>query len=610
MKRQRHVKALSALLLLLYCNNVSHAQGSLQAVYFPGNGILTSSPTATTNSFVNLGTALKDSLALSSFTIELWVKMGATNSVNPVLIGDKDWASGANTGFILSYYASTDASSGTAPANDIRFNFKTAGGARVDYDIAFPAAIAQRWNHIAITVNRSGSIIGYLNGIATGHAYVAGAENIAADASKSLAGTFPVRLGTDGKTNGYRAPFNGTMDEVRIWKAVRTPQELRDNMCHKLAGTESDLLVYYNMDETSGTNIINNAVATSGSFNGTWVNNMSRVNSSAPVGDASVSMYAADLSDSIVTINSSAHGNFSIGNMGNTMQGIQLYEIDMAPSNVTGITNPDNKYYAVFPVNNAAAYSVTYNYANYPDAVNNNATIEMYQRATPDSGWASAGFTKDIASGTFSNSGMTGAKEMMLGDFSINPLALDLLSFNVEKYADQSKVLLTWAIADVAKEPSFEIERSNNGVVFLKIGNTDGETNNKNEKGNSSYNFTDEMPFSGANYYRIKAMESNGVFKYFPVKSIQFNKVGSKFSLFPNPFNNQLTLNYASQTNTVVNVVIYDLGGKEISRQHIQVNPSVSQYPVDVTMLPNAAFFLNIQDRNSDHQATIKIIKK
>jgi hypothetical protein len=276
MKRQHHVKALSALLLLLYCANVSHAQGSLRALYFPGNGVLTPSPTATTNSFVDLGTALRDSLAFSSFTIELWVKMGATNSVNPVIIGDKDWASGSNTGFILSYYATTDASSGTAPANDIRFNFRAAAGTRVDYDIPFPAAIAQHWNHIAITVNRSGSIIGYLNGVATGHAYVSGGENISADVTKSLAGTLPVRLGTDGKTNGYRAPFNGTMDEVRIWKAVRTPQELRENMCHKLAGSESNLLAYYQMDETSGNSIVNNATATSGLFNGTWVNTMSR----------------------------------------------------------------------------------------------------------------------------------------------------------------------------------------------------------------------------------------------------------------------------------------------------------------------------------------------
>jgi hypothetical protein len=609
MKYQHHVKALSALLLLLYCGNHSHAQGSLRALYFPGNGVLTPSPTATTNSFVDLGTALKDSLALSSFTIEVWVKMGATNSVNPVIIGDKDWASGSNTGFILSYYASTDASSGTAPANDIRFNFRAANGTRVDYDIPFPATIAQRWNHIAVSVNRRGSIIGYLNGVASGHAYVVGGENISADSAKTIAGTLPVRLGTDGKTNGYRAPFNGTMDEVRIWKTVRTPQELRDNMCHKLTGTEGNLLAYYRMDETTGTSIINNATATSGLFNGTWVNNMSRVNSSAPVGDASTSMYATNLSDSIISISSGTHGIFSISNMDNSMQGIQLYEIDTVPTNTTGINNPDNKYYAVFPVNSTATYNLTYNYANYTNAVNSNDSIDLYRRAAADSSWSPAGFTKDVPSSLFSNSALTGASEFIIGNFINSPLPLDLIAFDIEKSIDQSKALLTWSVADITKETSFEIERSNNAVVFFNIGSADAIMGSREENGNGIFHFTDASPLSGSNYYRIKVIGNNGGIKYFPVKSIQFNKARNSVSLFPNPVDNQLTLSYVSEVNTKLQITIYDLTGKEISHQSIKVTPDVSKYPINVSGILTTTFLISVQDQDSNFQTIIKMTK-
>jgi hypothetical protein len=610
MKHRNYLKALSALLLLAYCGNVSYAQGSLKALYFPGNGVLTPTPTATTNSFVDLGTALKDSLALSSFTIEMWVKMGATNSVNPVLIGDKDWASGSNTGFILSYYASTDASSGTAPANDMRFNFRAANGTRVDYDIAFPAAIAQHWNHIAITINRSGNIIGYLNGIATGHAYTTGTENISADAAKTLAGTLPVRLGTDGKVNGYRAPFNGTMDEVRIWKSVRTPQELRDNMCHKLTGSESNLLAYYKMDEVSGNGIVNNATATSGSFNGTWVNNISRVNSGAAIGDVSLNVYATDLSDSILNINSSSAGNFSISNIAANMQGLQVYEINGVPANVTGILNPNNKYYGVFPVNNVATYNITYDYSNDTVAVSNNSSTDLYRRGTADSDWVSAGFAKDATSKTFTNSGLSGASEMLLGNFTTNPLALDLIDFNIVKSTDQSKAILTWIVANVEQGASYEIERSRDGVVFLNMGTVSVVTDSKDEKGNDVYHFTDATPLPGNNFYRIKVVKADGGFKYFPVKSIQFNAAENRFSLFPNPFDHQLTLSYVSQINTVITVMVYDLIGKEISRQNIKVTPAVSQYPIDVAGFPNGSFLLSVRDRNSNFQTTIKMIKK
>jgi hypothetical protein len=334
------------------------------------------------------------------------------------------------------------------------------------------------------------------------------------------------------------------------------------------------------------------------------------VNSSAPVGDGSLSIYAADLSDSSIIINTGTHGSFSIDNMNAAMQGIQVYEINTTPANITGISNPDNKYYAVFPVSSTATYSVAYNYADYPDAVNSNSIIDLYSRGSADLTWMSAGFAKDTVLKTFTNTAQTGASEFILGNFITNPLPLDLIAFNVEKTVDQSKTLLSWVVADAIEEASFEIERSNDAVVFLNIGNVNAGTNNKNEKGNDIYQFTDAAPLSGTNFYRIKAIEKNGTFKYFPVKSVQFNATGNNISLFPNPANNQLTLNYTSVINTKLNVTIYDLSGKKISRQRIEVASGLSQYPIDISGISSSIFFVNVQDQQSNFQTTIKMIKK
>ncbi|KAA5534610.1 T9SS type A sorting domain-containing protein [Taibaiella lutea] len=383
---------LALTLLFCFAGQKAQAQGSVRAVYFPGTGVLTPTPVATTNSYVDLGTALKDSLATTNFTIELWVKMGSTNSVNPVIIGDKDWASGSNTGFVLSYYASTDASSGTAAANTLRFNFKPASGTRVDYDIVFPASIAQRWNHIAVTVNRTGSIIGYLNGVATGHAYVVGAENISADSAKTLAGTLPVRLGTDGKPFGYRAPFNGTMDEVRIWKSVRTPQQLRDNMCHKLTGTEANLLAYYKMDEATGTTISNNATATTGSFNGTFVNATSHIGSGAPVGDTSVNLYTSTWAGQSLQLATANKGIFTIDSISNAGSYLHLYQINAVPDSTSGLTpySNNNVYFGTFASGDTFTYYPKYNYGNFTNAVTYSNSIGFFTRQfNADALWSS-----------------------------------------------------------------------------------------------------------------------------------------------------------------------------------------------------------------------------
>ena len=49
--------------------------------------------------------------------------------------------------------------------------------------------------------------------------------------------------------------WDGIMDEVRIWKVYRTPQQVKDNMRVILKGTEAGLSAYYNFNEATGTDV-------------------------------------------------------------------------------------------------------------------------------------------------------------------------------------------------------------------------------------------------------------------------------------------------------------------------------------------------------------------
>jgi len=46
------------------------------------------------------------------------------------------------------------------------------------------------------------------------------------------------------------------MDELRIWNDVRTPDELRENMCRELTGDESGLIGYYSFNQTFGDGLL------------------------------------------------------------------------------------------------------------------------------------------------------------------------------------------------------------------------------------------------------------------------------------------------------------------------------------------------------------------
>ena len=49
-----------------------------------------------------------------------------------------------------------------------------------------------------------------------------------------------------------RFPFEGNLGELRVWKCVRTPAEIEQNMHRRLNGNESGLVGYWPLDEGSG----------------------------------------------------------------------------------------------------------------------------------------------------------------------------------------------------------------------------------------------------------------------------------------------------------------------------------------------------------------------
>ena len=78
----------------------------------------------------------------------------------------------------------------------------------------------------------------------------------------------------------------GAIDELRIWRVVRTEEEINATMNKPLTGDESRLLAYYTFDETKG-NILPDE-STLGKHDGTLVglNDRSWVLSDAPLGQA------------------------------------------------------------------------------------------------------------------------------------------------------------------------------------------------------------------------------------------------------------------------------------------------------------------------------------
>ncbi|MCF2442696.1 Ig-like domain-containing protein [Dyadobacter sp. CY345] len=121
-------------------------------------------------------------------------------------------------------------------------------------------------------------------------------------------------------------------------------------------------------------------------------------------------------------------------------------------------------------------------------------------------------------------------------DLSASPLPVQLISFNAVKKEMTS--FLTWATSMEMNSDRFEIERSPDARSWNKLGEVLAVFESNTEH---SYDFTDENPESGLNYYRLKMIDRDGTFAYSHIKSVYFPEF-TWAKLFPNPVNDVLNV--------------------------------------------------------------------
>ncbi|HWB06579.1 MAG TPA: LamG-like jellyroll fold domain-containing protein [Verrucomicrobiales bacterium] len=159
--------------------------------------------------------------AAQDFSVAFWLKHPfdsaanhtafGGNDGNGVIIGNKDWLSGVNRGWVV------------ALKSDGGLTFNAADGTvRKDATIGDREGIKAIsdgfWHHVAISCDRDGLATCYLDGKVTATVSLVGMGNIDAG--------LPTVIGCDGKlgTNPYW--LCGSVDEVAIWRRQLTPDDV------------------------------------------------------------------------------------------------------------------------------------------------------------------------------------------------------------------------------------------------------------------------------------------------------------------------------------------------------------------------------------------------
>jgi hypothetical protein len=164
------------------------------------------------------------------------------------------------------------------------------------------------------------------------------------------------------------------------------------------------------------------------------------------------------------------------------------------------------------------------------------------------------------------------------------PLPVELSNFNVK--SQEETALLYWTTATELNSDYFDIERSVDGLTWLKLGsvNAAGQSNAE-----LKYSFTDKKPVDGENFYRLKMMERDGKSNYSPVRIITFDRK-AKLTLWPNPANETIHLSL-SNLSDIKSIKVMNLAGQLIR----EVKPSAN---IDVRNLPVGMYIVAVTSMN------------
>ncbi|KPA18375.1 conserved hypothetical protein, membrane, partial [Candidatus Magnetomorum sp. HK-1] len=363
---------------------------------------------------VNLGNGIN--LANSSFSIEFWLKRKSIEGVSVAVQGSKSTNNCLVVGF--------------RPTNVFTFIFWQND---LDTNVTYSET---DWHHWAVTYdsNTKERKI-FRDGIQV--AYNVSASNYTGS------GNFYIG-------NYFGAFSNCIVDEFRIWNIARTEQNIRENMCKKLSGSETSLISYYRFDHFSGTTLTD----LSGNVNhGTLqnVDNSNWVPSGAALGDTSTYDYTGSVAGDFSTSLSTSNGDqFTATGDGGTYNGIQLYFINESPNT----TNPPsgwnlidtNHYWGIFPIGTNPTYHITHKYSDNTTFSNENELRLAYRQDNSVSTWSRTNTILDKNSNTLNKSGETIAEYILAENQAPIPGGNGLISSST-LYQRASEVTLNWYVA-------------------------------------------------------------------------------------------------------------------------------------------------------------------
>lgn len=271
------------------------------------------------------------------------------------------------------------------------------------------------------------------------------------------------------------------------------------------------------------------------------------------------------------------------------------YSLQVSYTAVPGVPNPSIKKTFVFnkPVNFHGSLGVIY----HPSQLNGNteSLLELANSFSDQNAFVTmSGSTRDLGLHYVSKDVADLDIRMLTLVNGQSALPVTLVAFDAEKA--ERVVKLTWKTSFEANSDFFEIQRSQDAKAWQPVGRvaSAGES-----KGQMSYDFTDDNPFAGENYYRLKMADRDGTFAFSQIRKVSW--AGGGLVVFPNPAVDRLELD-VKDWSKVAKVRILNAAGRIVRDGGMALNSKQNNVPL--TGFKPGNYILQVEYRDGSSERT------
>ena len=179
--------------------------------------------------------------------------------------------------------------------------------------------------------------------------------------------------------------------------------------------------------------------------------------------------------------------------------------------------------------------------------------------------------------------------------YNITPLPLQWISFAGQ--IDGTRIHLEWQTANSVNNDRFEVQRSTDGKTFAVIGTLPDKGGVQNTIGEAAYDYTDNDPVKGNNFYRIRQVDKDGRSSFSSVVTIVLQTFSTAFHLQQNPVVDQLSLVNAGQ-RFIQRIQIIDVAGRAVIDR--AVNSTSQLVQVGAHSLVKGYYVVKIRAKGGD----------